>query len=100
MSAGSMSASGMRLAKAAVLAFAALALAVLAGPAVAQNFETRARNAILIDYDTQTVLFEKDADARIPPASLTKLMTSAVIFDAIEAGRLHMDDVFSVSENA
>ncbi|MBN8997022.1 MAG: D-alanyl-D-alanine carboxypeptidase [Rhizobiales bacterium] len=90
----------MRLAKAAVLAFAALALAVLAGPAVAQNFETRARNAILIDYDTQTVLFEKDADARIPPASLTKLMTSAVIFDAIEAGRLHMDDVFSVSENA
>jgi D-alanyl-D-alanine carboxypeptidase (penicillin-binding protein 5/6) len=77
-----------------------LLLPAFAAPAAAQNFETRARNAILIDYDTQTVLFEKDADARIPPASLTKLMTSAVIFDAIEAGRLSMDDTFVVSENA
>jgi len=85
------------------LAAAAATLLVtfsLAVPALAQSFETRARNAILIDYDTQTVLFEKDADARIPPASLTKLMTSAVIFEAIKSGRLHMDDVFTVSENA
>lgn len=84
----------------AAAAFAALALILAGLPASAQNFETRARNAILIDYDTQTVLFEKDADARIPPASLTKLMTSAVIFEALKAGRLSMDDTFVVSENA
>jgi serine-type D-Ala-D-Ala carboxypeptidase (penicillin-binding protein 5/6) len=68
--------------------------------AKAQDFETRAEHAILVDYDTQTVLFEKDADGRLPPASMTKLMTSAVVFDAVKAGKLSLDDSFVVSENA
>ena len=82
----------------AVFGFAALALAAL--PATAQRFETRAAHAILIDYNTGTVLFEKDADERMPPASMAKLMTSAVVFDALEIGRLRPDDEFQVSERA
>lgn len=73
--------------------------AVLA-PAVAQQFETKARSAYLIDYQTGTVLFEKDADARFPPASLAKLMTMAVVFRAIAENRLSRDDEFVVSEHA
>ena len=87
--------------------FAGLALLILlvttlaaASPAAAQRFETKARNAFLIDYDTATVLFDKGADERMPPASLAKLMTMAVVFRAIHEGRLHLDDEFVVSENA
>ena len=69
-------------------------------PAAAQRFETKAQNAFLIDYDTGTVLFDKGADERMPPASLAKLMTMAVVFRAIHEGRLKLDDEFVVSENA
>lgn len=83
------------------VAAALLALAWLAAPAIAQQrFETRATNAILIDAETDTVLFQKDADGRMPPASMAKLMTAAVVFDAIESGRLGLDDEFVVSETA
>jgi D-alanyl-D-alanine carboxypeptidase (penicillin-binding protein 5/6) len=53
-----------------------------------------------MDSETGTVLFQRDADSRMPPASLAKLMTSAVIFDAVKAGKLSLDDEFVVSENA
>ena len=76
-----------------------LALAVV-GPAGAQVFETRAELAILVDADTDTVLFQKDADIRTPPASMAKLMTMAVVFDALKTGKLSLDDEFLVSENA
>lgn len=81
-------------------ALAGLTLAALALPVAAQNFETRAAQAILIDAETGTVLFQKEPDARMPPASMAKLLTSAVVFDAIESGRLRLDDEFVVSENA
>jgi D-alanyl-D-alanine carboxypeptidase (penicillin-binding protein 5/6) len=68
--------------------------------ATAQRFETRVAHAFLIDANTGTVLFEKDADTRMPPASLAKLMTMAVVFDAIREGRLRLDDEFQVSETA
>ena len=54
----------------------------------------------MVDADTGTVLFSKDADTLIPPASLAKLMTSEVIFDAIKSGRHSLADTFMVSENA
>jgi D-alanyl-D-alanine carboxypeptidase (penicillin-binding protein 5/6) len=73
---------------------------VVAGPSAAQLFETKARHAILLDAETGTVLFQKDADTRMPPASLAKLMTAAVVFDAIKSGKLSLDDEFVVSENA
>jgi serine-type D-Ala-D-Ala carboxypeptidase (penicillin-binding protein 5/6) len=76
------------------------ALSAMVSPAVGQRYETPVRHAFLIDYDTGTVLFEKDADERMPPASLAKLMTAEVVFKAIREGRLSLDDEFVVSENA
>src|SRR5689334_13956134 len=78
-----------------------LVLALLcAAPACAQLFETKATQAFMIDADTGTVLFSKDADKPIPPASMAKLMTMEVVFNAIKSGRLKLDDTFVVSENA
>ncbi|MES0030890.1 MULTISPECIES: D-alanyl-D-alanine carboxypeptidase family protein [unclassified Mesorhizobium] len=68
--------------------------------ASAQLFETKAAQAFMIDAETGTVLFSKDADRLIPPASLAKLMTMEVVFDAIKSGRMTLDDTFVVSENA
>jgi D-alanyl-D-alanine carboxypeptidase (penicillin-binding protein 5/6) len=83
-----------------------VALAVLLLPALipsaarAQGYETRAAQAVLIDVETGTVLFEKEADARMAPASMAKLMTMAVVFDAVRGGRLSLDQEFVVSEAA
>src|SRR6185295_1565207 len=65
-----------------------------------QPFETKAAQALLIDAETGTVLFAKAPDDKMPPASLAKLMTVAVVFDTIKSGKLKMDDTFKVSENA
>lgn len=81
-----------------LFAFAAILLAV--APAHAQLFETKAGQAFMIDADTGTILFSKDPDKPIPPASLAKLMTMEVVFNAIKAGRLTLEDKFQVSENA
>ena len=78
-----------------------LALVLLTGGAhAAPGYETSAPRAVLIDYDTGTVLFEKDADRSVPPASLAKLMTVEVVFRELKQGRWHLDDEFTVSENA
>lgn len=69
-------------------------------PASAQLFETKAAQVFMIDAETGTVLFSKDADKPIPPASMAKLMTMEVVFNAIKSGRLKLDDTFVVSENA
>ena len=64
------------------------------------NFDVKARTAILLDYHSGEVLFEKDADRRIFPASMTKIMTSIIAFDLIKNGELNLNDKFIVSENA
>ncbi len=70
-------------------------------PAAAQQlFETKAAQAFMIDAETGTVLFSKDADKLIQPASLAKLMTMEVAFNAVKTGRLKLDDTFVVSEHA
>lgn len=73
---------------------------ILAPTAQAQLYETRADTAFLMDAETGTILFSKDPDKLIPPASLAKLMTMEVVFHALKTGRLTMDDTFLVSENA
>ena len=68
--------------------------------AFAQSIETSAAQAFMVDVETGTVLFSKEADAVFAPASLAKLMTMEVVFHAIGEGKLSLDDTFPVSENA
>ena len=85
-----------------VTRFAALACLcwLIAAPALAQTFETAARAAILIDHRSGDVLFEKNPDEAIPPASMSKLMTALVAFEELEAGNLTLDQMIPVSERA
>ena len=64
------------------------------------NFDVNARTAILQDYLSGKILYEKDADRQIFPASMTKIMTSIIAFDLLKSGELSLDEKFLVSENA
>ncbi len=91
----------MRFFKIAVRAFAlCLILASTTSGAFAQLFETKAQNALMIDAESGTILFAKNPDKLIPPASLAKLMTMEVVFNALKVGRLSLSDEFQVSEHA
>jgi D-alanyl-D-alanine carboxypeptidase (penicillin-binding protein 5/6) len=86
-----------------VVAAVAVVIAVsVARPAAAQlgQVETLARQMILMDYDTGTVIFDKNADELMPPSSMSKLMTALMVFEQLEAGKLRMDDMLPVSEKA
>ncbi|MEO1265929.1 MAG: D-alanyl-D-alanine carboxypeptidase family protein, partial [Pseudomonadota bacterium] len=88
--------------KALVFALSAVALMVSGTASVAQKsgFTTKAKQAILIDATSNAVLFAKNADERMSPASMSKLMTLAVIFRGLKAGQLKPDDKFEMSVNA
>jgi D-alanyl-D-alanine carboxypeptidase (penicillin-binding protein 5/6) len=85
---------------------AVLLAVLLAGPAggvaaaFAQTFQTSAPHAILIDSASSSVLFEKDADTLVVPASTAKIMTAEIVFHEIALGHLKLDDQFVVSETA
>lgn len=73
------------------------------GAAFAQDvlpFETTAPNAILIDAKSGTVFFEKNADELVQPASMSKLMTMVMVFEALKAGTVTLDTEFPISVNA
>jgi D-alanyl-D-alanine carboxypeptidase (penicillin-binding protein 5/6) len=63
-------------------------------------FDTLARSALVLDVQTNTVLFEKDAQRAIPPASMSKLMTLNMLFEALNDGRVALDTTFVVSQKA
>ncbi|MGI9520401.1 MAG: D-alanyl-D-alanine carboxypeptidase family protein [Hyphomicrobiaceae bacterium] len=63
-------------------------------------FKTAAKRAILLDYESNAILFEKNADELMPPASMSKLVTIAVVYRALKTGELSMEDEFVVSEHA
>ena len=67
---------------------------------VLANPNINARTGILIDYDSDEVLYELDPDIQIYPASMTKIMTAIVAFDLIKKKKLSLDDKFVISENA
>ena len=75
-----------------------LIAALLALPAAA--FETRATSAWVYDMTTHTVLMDKNGEAAIPPASMSKLMTINMLFEALKDGRVTMDTEFAVSARA
>lgn len=90
-----------RIALAATLCtFATVALGQGSATRKDDGFQTQAPYAILIEADTGTVLFEKNADQLVPPASLAKLMTAEVVFNEIKEGGLKLDEEFVVSANA
>ena len=64
------------------------------------EFNVKARSAILQDFHSGKILYEKEADASIYPASMTKIMTAIIAFDLIKSGDLNLDDKFMVSERA
>lgn len=75
-----------------------IALLVAGGPAAAT--ETPARQAILVDMTTGSVLLEKNADELVPPASMSKIMTLYMVFERLKDGSLSLDDTFLVSAKA
>lgn len=79
---------------------AAIAPVCFFDQASANTFNTKAKQAILMDSKSGAILFQKDADTLIPPASMSKLMTLAVIFADLKAGKINLDDEFTVSEHA
>jgi D-alanyl-D-alanine carboxypeptidase (penicillin-binding protein 5/6) len=99
--------SRVKRATAALMAVAAAAaiLAVSSVPPRAAGappgtFQTSVPNAILLDPETNSILFEKNADQPVAPASLAKLMTLEFLFDQLKQGKLKLDQQFTISENA
>ena len=78
----------------------ALSVAVLAALPARAAFETRAGSAWVYDVATDTVLLEKQAEVPLPPASMSKLMTLYMLFEALRDGRVTMDTRFGVSDRA
>ncbi len=68
--------------------------------AAAQEFETPAEYAVIMDSETGTILYSKNGDEPMHPASMTKIMTAELVFERIKIGDLSMDETFTVSENA
>jgi D-alanyl-D-alanine carboxypeptidase (penicillin-binding protein 5/6) len=91
----------IKIAMPALLLRATVLLAVLAAlPAHAATVDTIAKQAILIDTTTDTVLMEKAADERMPTSSMSKMMTAYLVYDALRDGRITLDTKFPVSKKA
>ena len=76
------------------------ALAVLIFPSHTWAYDSGARALYVIDHETGTVLLEKNAQVPLPPASMSKLMTLYMVFEALKEGRLGLTSTFPVSEKA
>lgn len=68
------------------------------GPKKDDGYQTPVGQAILVEAESGTVLFEKNADQLVPPASMAKLMTAEVVFNEVKAGKIKLDDEFVISE--
>ena len=79
-----------------------LALFAVASPTIvrAKSIDTTGKQAFMVDLTTGSVLLEKNADVRMPPASMSKLMTVYMVFERLKEGRLSLDDKFQVSTKA
>jgi D-alanyl-D-alanine carboxypeptidase (penicillin-binding protein 5/6) len=82
------------------LTLAAVAALAFLRPSTAGAFESTARQAILLDVAGHRVLYEKNADQRMPTSSMSKMMTIYMVFDALKAGKIKLDDTLTVSERA
>jgi len=82
------------------LALMVACLWLSAGSAQAESFASSAEVALIEDYDSAAVLYEKNADQPTQPGSTTKLLTAEVVFHELKEGHFHLDDTFEVSEKA
>ena len=80
--------------------FLILLSCLICGIANAAEFQTNAKSAYLLDYDSGTEIISKNATQLMPPSSMLKLMTLTVLFDAIKSGDLKMDDLLTASQSA
>ena len=84
-----------------IAAFSPTSFAVMAEEESKQvNLTPEAKSAILMDMDTGTIIFEKNSDAKLPPASITKIMTMLLIMEAIDSGKIKWTDKVRTSERA
>ncbi|MGD1035688.1 MAG: D-alanyl-D-alanine carboxypeptidase family protein [Roseiarcus sp.] len=77
-----------------------LGFVLTASPLRAQSFQSSAPFALLVDFESGAVLFEKNADEAMTPSATAKLLTAEIVFHELKEGRLHLDDTFAVSEHA
>ncbi len=81
--------------------FVFLVLTLVVKPAFSQvNFQSEAPYAVLMDFSTGDILYQKNADVKIGPSSMTKVLTSYIVFDYLKKGRVTLDDTYFVSANA
>ena len=84
-----------------ISAFAAAAMAILSsGTSAAVEYETNAKQAFLVDFETGAILYEKAADDLMPPASMSKIMTVYMVFEKLRNGELSLEDAMPISEKA
>lgn len=83
-----------------IFIFSIISPAVLAEEKNGVTLADEARSAILIERDTGTVLYDKNSNEQLPPASMTKIMTMLLIMEAIDSGKLKMDEKIRTSEYA
>lgn len=69
-------------------------------PSAAAELELVSKSAVLMDYNSGRILFEKDAHVPLPPASVTKIMTLALALEAVQQGRARLDELVTASERA
>ncbi len=80
--------------------FSIVILVATALSAGAQSLETKAKFALMVDFDTGQEMLSINPDARMYPASMTKMMTAFLVFERLKNGTLSLDDTFTVSEKA
>ena len=83
-----------------ILKILLVVVSFISGTGSLQAIETDAREAILMDYETGEIVFDKRSQEKMPPASMTKIMTAYLVFERLKDGRLSLDDTFVVSKYA
>lgn len=83
-----------------ILALVFLLLFLPSGSSGANPIETQAQQAVVIDYDTGAVLLSRSADQKMPTSSMSKVLTLYLVFEALEKGKISLEDTLPVSEKA
>ena len=83
-----------------LMVIALSALMIFSGSVKAVDFDIIAKSAILVDAKTGQILFQKNEHKKLPPASMTKIMTILLTFEALDRGEVSLDDMVSVSAHA